>query len=298
MAAPPLRPIRDAVRLALREDLADGDATTTALFPSPIVARAHIVAEQRLVAAGIAVARAVFTAVDKRLRVVRAVRDGAQVGVGARVMTVEGDARSLLMAERTALNFLQRLSGIATLTARYCEAVRGSRVLILDTRKTTPGLRALEKWAVRLGGGANHRMSLGDGLLIKDNHLALWRASPGQGPAEACRRARRVAPRRLPLVVEAKTLQEVREALAGQPDIILLDNMKVRTIRKAVALIDGRALVEVSGGVTLDNVRAIAAAGPDRISIGALTHSAPAANVSMDLIPLKTVRATTGRSRS
>jgi len=186
------------------------------------------------------------------------------------------------MAERVSLNFLQHLSGIATLTARFCQAVRGYRVKILDTRKTTPGLRALEKWAVRLGGGRNHRHSLSDGILIKENHLAL----AGHDVASACRLAREGAAHGLKIEVEAQTLDEVRAALDGQADIILLDNMDVPSIRTAVDLIKGRALVEVSGGVTLATVREIAAAGPDFISIGALTHSAPAANLSMDILPL------------
>ena len=197
-------------------------------------------------------------------------------------MVIEGNARSLLMAERVALNFLQHLSGIATLTARFCKAVRGRRVKILDTRKTTPGLRALEKWAVVLGGGHNHRHSLGDGVLIKDNHLEL----AGHDVASACRRVRTHAPRSLKIEVEARTLGEVRAALDGKADIVLLDNMPVPAIKRAIKLIRHRAIVEVSGGVTLANVRKIAAAGPDRISIGALTHSAPATDLSMDIVPI------------
>jgi nicotinate-nucleotide pyrophosphorylase (carboxylating) len=186
-----------------------------------------------------------------------------------------------LKSERVALNFLQRLSGIATLTARFCEAVKNFNVKILDTRKTTPGIRALEKWAVRLGGGHNHRSGLGDGVLIKDNHLAL----AGGDVARACRLARERAPHGLKIELETRTLYDVRAALEGNADIILLDNMEVASIRKAVDLIKKRALIEVSGGVTLANVREIAAAGPDLISVGALTHSAPAAAFSMDLAP-------------
>jgi nicotinate-nucleotide pyrophosphorylase (carboxylating) len=187
------------------------------------------------------------------------------------------------MAERVALNFLQHLSGIATLTARFCKAVRGHRVKILDTRKTTPGLRALEKWAVTLGGGQNHRHSLGDGVLIKDNHLEL----ADHDVASVCRLARKRVPRGLKIEVEAKTLGEVRAALDGKADIVLLDNMSVPAIQRAVKLIKNRAAIEVSGGVTLANVRKIAAAGPGRISIGALTHSAPAADLSMDIVPIR-----------
>lgn len=276
------RQIQAAVKTALAEDVSRGDITTAALFPKPIRARGTIVARHPMTVAGVAVAREVFHGVDRSLRFIRAVKDGARVARGRTVLVVEGDARSLLKAERVALNFLQRLSGIATLTARFCKAVRSYRVAILDTRKTTPGLRALEKWAVALGGGQNHRFSLSDGVLIKDNHLAL----AGHDVAAACRLARQRAPRRTKIEVEATNLTEVRAALAGKADIILLDNMSAPAIERAVRLIQHRAIVEVSGGVTLANVRQIAAAGPDRISVGALTHSAPAADLSMEIVPL------------
>ena len=278
----PSRQIRAAVHAALAEDAVRRDMTTAALFPKPLRARGTIVAHQAMTVAGVAAARQTFRSVDASLRVRRAAQEGAVVPKNRAVMVIEGDARSLLKAERVALNFLQRLSGIATLTARYCNAVRGSRVRIFDTRKTTPGLRALEKWAVALGGGHNHRFSLGDGVLIKDNHLAL----AGGGAAAACRLARKRAPRGLTIEVEARTLRDVRAALEGKADIILLDNMPVPAIRRAIRLIERRAVVEVSGGVTLANVRRIAAARPARISIGALTHSAPAADLSMDIIPI------------
>jgi len=282
MTTPSSQTIRKAVQAALAEDLGQGDATTAALFPKPVPARGTIVAHEAMTVAGVAAARQTFLAVDRSVKVVRTVRDGLTIERESPVLIVEGDARSLLMAERVSLNFLQHLSGIATLTARFCQAVRGYRVKILDTRKTTPGLRALEKWAVRLGGGRNHRHSLSDGILIKDNHLAL----AGHDVASACRLAREGAAHGLKIEVEAQTLDEVRAALDGQADIILLDNMDVPSIRTAVDLIKGRALVEVSGGVTLATVREIAAAGPDFISIGALTHSAPAANLSMDILSL------------
>lgn len=277
------RQIRAAVNTALGEDVSRGDVTTSALFRKPIRARGTIVAHQAITVAGIAAAKQTFQAVDASLKIIRAVKDGTRVKRDRPVIIVEGDARSLLMAERVALNFLQRLSGIATLTARFCKAVRGRRVQILDTRKTTPGLRALEKWAVTLGGGHHHRHSLGDGVLIKDNHLEL----AGQDVASACRLARTRAPRGLKIEVETRTLGEVRAALDGKADIILLDNMPLPTIQRAVKLIKHRAAIEVSGGVTLANVRKIAAAGPDRISIGALTHSAPAADLSMDIVPIQ-----------
>lgn len=290
MTPAPSREIRAAVKTALAEDVGHGDVTTLALFPKPIRARGTIVAHQSITIAGIAAAKQTFHAVDASLKIVRAVKDGTRVKHDRPVIIVEGDARSLLMAERVALNFLQRLSGIATLTARFCKVVRGRRVKILDTRKTTPGFRTLEKWAVTLGGGHNHRHSLGDGVLIKDNHLELI----GHDVASACRLARKRAPRGLKIEVEAKTLGEVRAALKGKTDIILLDNMTVPAIRRAVRLIKQCAMVEVSGGVTLANVRKIAAAGPDRISIGALTHSAPAADLSMDIVP---IRRRTGRKQ-
>lgn len=281
---PSAEQIRTAIRRALDEDLAWGDVTTAALFPVPIPAHGTVTAHQKLILAGMAVAREVFTTVDPGIRVVRALKDGTPVKKGQVVLTVQGDARSLLMAERVALNFLQHLSGIATLTGQFCHAVRSSRAIILDTRKTTPGLRTLQKWAVTLGGGQNHRHSLGDGILIKDNHLLLLQGRR-IGIAQACILARKHAPHGLRINVEVQTLEQTREALRGEADVILLDNMTPSLVRKAVALIHGRALAEVSGGVTLQNVREMAEAGADFISIGALTHSAPAADLSMDIQP-------------
>ncbi|MCE3225437.1 MAG: nadC [Nitrospira sp.] len=279
---PDIRIIRRAVQQALDEDLSHGDVTTNALFHRAIPARATIVAHHRMTIAGVAVAREVFLTLDSSLHITKTINDGSTVPAEARVLVVQGDARALLKAERVAVNFLQRLSGIATLTAQFCAAVRGYPTKILDTRKTTPGLRTLEKWAIRLGGGKNHRFSLGDGLLIKDNHLALL-GSTGVDVAAACRLARTAAPHGLRIEVEAKTIPEVKAALAGKADIILLDNMSPALVQKAVTLIKGRALVEVSGGITLQTVRDMAQAGADFISVGALTHSAPAANLSMDL---------------
>ena len=285
--------IQSAVQQALAEDLSHGDVTTNALFPTVLQATASIVAHQPMTVAGVAVAREVFLAVDPSVRIIKTVKDGRSVKPDTPVLVAHGDVRSLLMAERVAVNFLQQLSGIATLTAQFCAAVRGFPTRILDTRKTTPGLRALEKWAVALGGGKNHRFSLSDGILIKDNHLAVLR-STGIDVAGACRLARAGAPHGLRIEVEAKTLQEVREALAGKADIILLDNMSPALVRQAVALIKQRALVEVSGGITLQTVAAMAQAGADYISVGALTHSAPAANLSLDL---SAERGRRGRSR-
>jgi len=275
--------IREIVARALSEDLGTGDVTTKALFATAVPARGTIVSEERegLVLAGLAVAEEVFTQVDSSLECSSRFKDGDRVPVGTTVLTVTGDGRSILKGERVALNFLQRLSGIATLTAKFCDAVKGFKTRIVDTRKTTPGLRALEKWAVTLGGGWNHRQSLADGILIKDNHLAL----AGGDVARACRLARERAPHSLKIEVEVQSLDAVKAALDGAADIILLDNMSVPTICTAIELIKGRATIEVSGGVTLSHVREIAAAGADLISVGALTHSAPAARFSMDIVP-------------
>ncbi len=285
MVTLPAAEIRRAVCQGLEEDLAQGDATTASIFLSPVPARAEIIAQQPLVVAGMAAAVQTFLMVDPALRLSVSKRDGDRAKNGEPLLQIEGDGRSILRAERVALNFLQHLSGIATVTQRFCHAVRGYPVSILDTRKTLPGWRALQKWAVSLGGGINHRRSLGDGILIKDNHLALLQST--RRPVErACRlaHARRLRP--LPIIVEVESLSEVRQALAGKPDIILLDNMAPDLVRRAVALIKKQALVEVSGGITLKSVRAMAAAGADRISIGALTHSAPAATISLVMTTL------------
>lgn len=276
----PAAEIRRAVRQGLEEDLAHGDATTSALFSSPVPAQATIIAQQPLIVAGMAAAVQTFLLVDPSLRLSVCTHDGDRAKNGQPLIHVEGDGRSILQAERLALNFLQHLSGIATLTERFCRAVRGYPVSILDTRKTLPGWRALQKWAVSLGGGINHRRSLGDGILIKDNHLVLLQKER-QPVEKACRLAQKHRQPGVPIIVEVESLSEVRQALAGKPDVILLDNMAPGMVRRAVGLIKKRALVEVSGGITLKNVKAMAAAGADRISIGALTHSASAAAVSL-----------------
>ncbi len=284
MVRPPVADIRRAVRLALQEDLPHNDVTTEALFPTPTPARARIITQQSLVIAGLAAAVHTFEAVDASLVLSLHRQDGECAQDGDCLLQIEGDGRSILKAERVALNFLQHLSGVATLTRQFCDAVHGYPVTILDTRKTIPGLRALQKWAVVLGGGTNHRRSLSDGVLIKDNHLVLLNHTTTP-ILTACRKAKANAPRGMKMIVEVESLAEVRQAIAGQVDIILLDNMNSATARQAIRLIKGRALVEVSGGITLKNVRAMAAAGPDRISIGALTHSAPAATLSLVLEP-------------
>ncbi len=282
----PAADIRRAVRAGLEEDLGEGDITTTALFSKPVPAHASIIAQQPMVVAGLAAAVQTFLMVDPSLRLTTHTHDGDRIPTGAVILDVEGDGRSILRAERVALNFLQHLSGIATLTKKFCQAVRHTPARILDTRKTLPGWRALQKWAVALGGGTNHRFSLGDGLLIKDNHLALLQKGK-QAVQAACRLAHRDSSRAVPLIVEVESLADVREALAGKADIILLDNMTPAMVTQAVRLIKRQAIVEVSGGITLKNVRAMAQAGADRISIGALTHSAPAANISLELTPVR-----------
>lgn len=277
--------IREVVIRALKEDAPFGDVTTTALFSEPVPASAVILAKQRLTVAGLAVAIRTFQQVDAGVTVTEHLSDGSVAQTGAAILTVAGDARSILRAERVALNLLQHLSGIATLTRAYCDAIRGYPAKILDTRKTLPGLRTLEKWAVTLGGGTNHRFSLSDGIMIKDNHIALL-AQAGLSLADGCRRARERAPHQLRMIVEVDRLEQIPMALAGGADVILLDNMVPTDVRKAVDLIKGRALVEVSGGVGLATVRDYAAAGADFISIGALTHSAPAVDISLDLSPV------------
>src|SRR5260370_7893399 len=233
--------IREIVGRALSEDLGTGDVTTKALFATAVPARGTIVSEERegLVLAGLAVAVEVFAQVDASLECFSHFKDGERVPVGATVLTVSGDGRSILQGERVALNFLQRLSGIARLTAKFCDAVKGFKARIVDTRKTTPGLRALEKWAVTLGGGSNHRYGLADGILIKDNHLAL----AGGDVARACRQARERAPHGMKIEVEVQSLRAVQAALAGGADTILLDNMKAPAILTPLHLTHARPTV-------------------------------------------------------
>lgn len=283
MAVLPSAEIRRAVRHALEEDAGRGDVTTSAIFRNRMPAEGRIVAQQELIVAGMAPAVQTFFAVDPSLALTVMKKDGIRARAGETLLRIEGDGRSILTAERVALNFLQHLSGIATLTGRFRHAVRGYPVAILDTRKTIPGCRAIQKWAVALGGGTNHRLSLADGVLVKDNHLSLLPQKTAI--RQACTLAKRRGGTRMPMIMEVESLADVAEALTGQADIILLDNMTPVMVKKAVRMINGRALVEVSGGITLNNVRAMAAAGPDRISIGALTHSAPAAAMTLELEP-------------
>ena len=261
---------------ALQEDLHTGDITTLAVMPEKRQVRAILKAKEPLVLAGVDVAARVFFLLDPQIRVLPLCADGAGVNPGEILMEAIGDASQLLQGERVALNLLQRMCGVATLTARYVEAVAGTGARIVDTRKTTPGLRILDKYAVRVGGGINHRTGLYDGVLIKENHI-----TAAGGITAAVSRARAYIPHTLKIEVETETLAEVGEALAAGADIIMLDNMGLDTMREAVAMIGGRALVEASGGVNLDTVRAIAETGVDIISVGALTHSARAMDISM-----------------
>ena len=285
---PDLRPlppsvVDDAVLAALDEDGAWNDVTTAAVVGEGQWGRGVIVAKADGVVAGLPVAAAALTAIDEEVSFDALVEDGERVSAGTELAEVEGRLAPILSCERVALNFLQRMSGIATLTRDYIDAISGTKARIVDTRKTTPGLRQLERYAVRAGGAANHRFSLSDGLLIKDNHIAAAKQGGAAELADVVARARLAAPHTLRIEIEASTLDEVREALEGRPDVILLDNMSVDDIGAAVELIAGQALVEASGGMTLENVYAVAQAGVDLISVGALTHSAPALDISLDI---------------
>jgi nicotinate-nucleotide pyrophosphorylase (carboxylating) len=273
--------IRRAVRAALSEDIGRGDATTLATVPKNLTARAVMRARVPLVVAGLALAEAAFRELSPAVRIRRLAEDGQQVKGGATLLEVSGPARALLSAERVALNFVQRLSGVATLTAQFVQAVRGTRARILDTRKTTPGWRRFEKYAVACGGGWNHRLGLFDMVLIKDNHLAALRNEKPNAVAAAVARARQKFPR-LKIEVEADTLNQVRQAIDAGAEMILLDNMSAAQLRQAVKLAKGRAKTEASGGVNLNTVRALARTGVDFISVGALTHSAPAVDIGLD----------------
>jgi nicotinate-nucleotide pyrophosphorylase (carboxylating) len=267
-----------AVTEALAEDLGlAGDVTSAATVPAGVRASAVLAARRPGAVAGLALAEAAFRALDPVVRFEPHVGDGAAVAAGDVLARVEGQARALLSAERVALNFLGRLSGIATLTRRYVEAVAGTGAAIVDTRKTTPGLRAFEKYAVRCGGGRNHRSGLFDAVLIKDNHIAA-----AGGLAQAVERARAHAGHMLKIEVEVDTLAQLADALRHPIDVVLLDNMTPAQLREAVAVVAGRVLTEASGGVSLETVRAIAETGVDLISVGALTHSAPVLDLGLD----------------
>lgn len=268
------------IRRALDEDVGNGDITTSCTVSPGAVGKGRIVAKEPLVLAGIDVARQVFWAVDRKLKVSLPLKDGGRAHEGDTVLEVAGDLAAILTAERTALNFLQRLSGIATLTRAFVDKVTATRARILDTRKTTPGYRFLEKAAVRVGGGYNHRFGLYDGILIKDNHIVA-----AGSVSEAVKAARKSRLHTLRVEVEVETLDQLAEAIAAGADAALLDNMNLETMAEAVRRTGGRIILEASGGITLDNVREVAATGVGLISVGALTHSARAVDMSMEIEP-------------
>ncbi len=276
----------EIVNRALDEDLGRGDITSRSVVRLGVNARGSFTAKQDLVLAGLEIADLVFGWFDEYIQIESTVADGDEIKSGKVFARVIGDAQALLSAERTALNFLQHLSGIATMTRQYVQAIAGAKAKIVDTRKTTPGLRMLEKYAVSVGGGSNHRMGLDDGVLIKDNHLAMTGAV-----GDAVRRAREVVGHLHKIEVEVATIEQVIEALDVSADILLLDNMTPEMVRRAVQIVteregdDRRTLLEASGGINLSNVRQYAEAGVDLISIGALTHSAPAVDISFKIRP-------------
>jgi len=278
--APLEKQIEEVIRLAITEDLEDGDVTTEALIDAGWQGKAFFLIKADGILAGLNIAGRVFQKIDPAIKMQILIDDGNKVQSGDIVAKVAGCLGSILKGERIALNFLQRLSGIATETARYVAAVSGLPVKILDTRKTTPGLRLLEKYAVSMGGGQNHRMSLSDAVLIKDNHLESLYAR-GVKIGDIIKKARKAAPG-IKLEVETRTLEEVTRAAAAVPDIIMLDNMSLDLMREAVKIINKHCLLEASGNITLDNVRAVAETGVDFISIGALTHSVKALDISLE----------------
>jgi len=273
--------IRRAVQLALAEDIGSGDATTLATVPANATAKALLCAREPLIVAGIEFAESAFKQLSPKIKTEKKFSDGMQANAGDTLLTISGPARAILTAERVALNFVQRLSGVATLTSQFVAAIKGTRAQILDTRKTTPGWRRFEKYAVACGGGCNHRIGLFDMVLIKDNHLAALRNEKPNAIAAAVARAREKFPK-LKIEVEADTLEQVEQAVNACADFILLDNMDLKQLRMAVKIVRGRVKTEASGGINLETVRAIAGTGVDFISVGALTHSARAVDVGLD----------------
>ncbi|MBE2222499.1 MAG: carboxylating nicotinate-nucleotide diphosphorylase [Anaerolineae bacterium] len=269
--------IQRAIQIALEEDIGSGDATSNATLPEALVYNGRFLIKAPGILSGLNIAEQVFKTVDERLVLTKLVADGTAVSPGDIIATINGPARSLLTAERTALNFMQRMSGIATMTRQFMDAVAGTNVIILDTRKTVPGLRALDKMAVRQGGGQNHRIGLYDMVLIKDNHIAA-----AGGITTAVARVRATEAANLPIEVEVKNLTELQEVLPLNVDRIMLDNMSLAEMKEAVGMVNGRCHLEASGNVTLQTVAAIAATGVDYISSGALTHSVTALDISLN----------------
>ena len=285
MGIPRLTPeeqIDKIIELALAEDLGQGDVTSEILIPLDLVGKAYILVKEEGVIAGLEVAEKVFRHVDPTLKVEILIKDGAKVKAGDITANVSGAVISILEAERTAINFVQKLSGVATATAKYVAKVQGLKTNIVDTRKTTPGMRLLEKYAVRMGGGKNHRLHLGDGILIKDNHLVALRAM-GLSLKEIVAKAKKNAPKGIRVEVEATSLQEALDAARAGADMILLDNMPPEEMKRVVSMLPRHVKTEASGGITLENVRAAALSGVDVISVGALTHSTKALNISLEL---------------
>jgi len=271
-----LRAIRDLLEMALREDIGMGDITSDSVVPAETQARGTILSKDDGIIAGLDVAGEILQMIDPEASFRKLVSDGDEIHHQQEIAVAEGSARSILTAERTILNFLQRLSGIATMASRYVRAASGHRATIIDTRKTTPGWRVLEKYAVRVGGGHNHRFGLYDAVLIKDNHIAAV-----GGITDAVARARERIPHTMKIEVEVETLDQVREAIESGADIIMPDNMSVEMMAEAVRLIDGKALVEASGGIRLEDIPAVAATGVDLISVGALTNSVVPLDIGM-----------------
>ena len=272
--------LQNIIRLALEEDLGSGDLTTDAIIDSKKMGKAFLVAQEELVLAGLPIFKKVFLEMSREIRFDEYFDEGDLVPAREKVCLIKGQLLSILKAERTALNFLQRMSGIATLTRKYVKKVESFGVRILDTRKTAPGLRWIDKYAVRIGGGFNHRFGLFDGILIKDNHIVAAGSITG-----AIDLVRKGNPNNLKIEVEVEDLPGAEEALQAGADIILLDNMTIPQVKKVVQVINGRVMLEASGGITLDTVEDVAKTGVDSISIGALTHSARAANFSLEIIP-------------
>ncbi|HEX5688607.1 MAG TPA: carboxylating nicotinate-nucleotide diphosphorylase [Roseiflexaceae bacterium] len=276
--------IREIVAGALREDIGHADLSSQATIPAYMQASAQFVMREPGVLAGLPLLAAVFAELAPALKVELCAADGDRVPAGAVVAQLHGSARAILAGERVALNLLQRLCGIATLTARYVAAIGDLPTRVLDTRKTTPGLRALEKYAVRAGGGTNHRFGLYDGIMLKDNHLALLEAE-GVSLAEGVRRARAAVGPMVRIEVEVENVEDAIRAAEAGADMILLDNMALEDMRAAVVAVGGRAQLEASGGITLETIRAVAETGVDYISVGALTHSARALDISLEIVP-------------
>ena len=270
------------IDIALEEDTGQGDVTSEALIPTDLTGKAKLLVKEKGILAGIEIAKRVFQYIDPLVQVDILIKDGSAIKPGDIAATIDGSVISILEAERTALNFLQRLSGIASLTAEYVTKVKGTEAKIYDTRKTTPGLRLLEKYAVRMGGGHNHRMHLGEAVLIKDNHIAALRAM-GMSLTDILAKARKNAPAGITIEIEVNSVKEAAEAMKGGADIIMLDNMSISEMKQAADKAAGKVKFEASGKITLENVRQVALTGVDIISIGALTHSYKALDISLEM---------------